>query len=232
MKLGLIKKKRERKPLCISNSIEKKYISGWEKFYYFLTPIAAIVIAIFSIYLTLNFISKDKQVDMVQERRNDKRKLLIEASDLLNSRYFDNCRMIWTMEKIKNIHSMSANVLDELKSRDVKYNETLREYNIKVRLISRQIIYIFDDDISKLFSKENDDLKNPKSISGLFMKIHIMTDTVKRMIFDKKDINYADKIQKIKIENEKLLKKIIIFIDKMSKLTFSKDGMLEDLSNR
>lgn len=210
----------------------KKYISGWEKFYYFLTPIAAIVIAIFSIYLTLNFISKDKQVDMVQERRNDKRKLLIEASDLLNSRYFDNCRMIWTMEKIKNIHSMSANVLDELKSRDVKYNETLREYNIKVRLISRQIIYIFDDDISKLFSKENDDLKNPKSISGLFMKIHIMTDTVKRMIFDKKDINYADKIQKIKIENEKLLKKIIIFIDKMSKLTFSKDGMLEDLSNR
>lgn len=196
-------------------------------FYYIACSIGTLIIAISGIVLASQFnISKDKQIEIIQASLKDKRELFMEASNLLNSRFFDYIRVVWAIEDIKNKQDINENLLYKLRSKEKKYIDTLRKYNIDVRKISKQIIYVFNNEISKVFSIENDSAENPASISGKFMKTHNNITKLLESIFYKKDINYVNQIRELQKENNELQIQIIKFLDDMAKLTFDKNEMI------
>lgn len=206
-------------------------MSRWKKFYYISCAIGSLAVSFAGIFLSAQFfISKDKRVEIIQATLKDKRELFMEASSILNSRFFDHSRVIWTIENIKTKQEITENLIYNLKDRDEKYKDTLRKYNIEVRKISKQLAYVFDDKISKDFSVENDNSKNPISISGKFIKLHKKTQKLILDIFNRRDIDYEKHIQEIEKERRELQKKIIKFLEDTAMLTFDKNKMLYDLN--
>lgn len=202
----------------MKNKLEKCRVIS-EIIYHIIT----IITIIYSAFILNNFISKDKQIDIAQTMRLDKRELFREVSNLVTKRLYDQQRLVWKIEETFTSSNVSDKQINELNKMFNNYMETVREYNINVRIISQQIKYVFNEHISKLFSEEKD-LDN-SSISCSFMSIH-------REIFELRKNswrtnNYKKLIYELESSNGKLLDKIINCLQEMANLTFAKDKILE-----
>lgn len=232
-KAKVAREKISHKRRAKSHTNCSKTISGWEKFYYVVSTIGTLVIAISGILLASQFnISKDKQMEIIQATIKDKRELFMEASNLINSRLFDYNRILWTIEGIKKNQDINENLLSKLRILESEYLDTVREYNIDVRKISKQLIYVFNNDVARNFSIENDDVNNPSSIACKFIVLHTKTEKLLKSIFRKKDMNYANQIRALQKERDILFQQISDFLDEVAKLTFDKSKMLYDINNK
>ena len=185
--------------------------------------IGAVIFFALSLIMANNFISKDKQVDVAHAIRLDKINLFRDASTLVTMRYFDQQRIIW---KLKGAYSSNDLSDDDIKKLDEMFNdcmESVREYNIKVRMISQQIMYIFNEDISKILLNESD----KSCISNTFISIH---DRIFKLKENSWKTNNHKIINELKDDSYKLSNKIDKLIKGMAELTFAKDKILEEYS--
>ena len=203
-------------------------------FYYVVSPLVTIWACCFGYVFTKRYISKDKQVEINHAELKDTRELFMTTSLIISSRIYDFNRVLWAIEDIKSTEDITDKIVSDMNNERKIYKETLRYYNINVRRINKQILYVYGKDISEYFLLDDEfDNKfsdNPKSIAGKFTKTHYMLNNLIKNILSNKNINYIGTINELKKERNDLSLDINIFIDKISQYTYSKKDV--NLSSR
>lgn len=90
-------------------------------------------------------------------------------------------------------------------------------------VLNNFISYVFNENISRIFSEEND--KDNSSISCSFMIIHNEILELRKDSWHNN--NYKKLISRLETDNEKLLNKIVGCLQEMANLTFAKDKILD-----
>lgn len=185
--------------------------------------IGAVILLAASPFIVNSLISKDKQVDIAQAIREDKRELFKDVSTLVSARFYAQYRII---EKIKDTFSsddMYYKNIDGLDEMFKNYMDSVIDHNIKVRMLEQQIRYVFNEDISRLFLNKDD--KEKSDISGLFTSIHKNIIKLRKDSWNKD--NYDKKlISELESDKYKLSAKISELAKKMAELTFAKDKII------
>lgn len=199
-----------------------KKISGklqkWAEICYHL---AAAFALIYGAYAVNSLVTKDKQVDIAQKIRLDRIELYKEASNLVTRRMYDQQRLVWKIQDASNAVENTSKK-DELDRMFNSYMESVREYNINVRIVLNQIKHIFNGDLSKIFC--NDDPKDTSNITASFLQIHRKILKLRENSWSKLDKNFVNATVN---ESDKLFKKIDLYLKEMAEITFSKDKDLE-----
>lgn len=197
--------------------VSGKWQSRAEIFYHIVAAYALIYAAV----VVNSLVTKDKQVDIAQKMRMDRIELYKEVSNLVSKRMYDQQRLVW---KIQDARDATENA-DKVKSLDRMFNnymESVREYNINVRILLNQIRHIFNEDLSKIFC--NDYTKDTTSITASFMQIH-------KKILKLRDKSWSslakNTVDEVVDESFMLFSKVDDYLKKMADVTFSKDKELE-----
>lgn len=194
-----------------------------------LNSILNVIITISCVFITFNFLSKDKETELVHIITTDRRKLFEETSDLIHTRLFSMLRVIWKMEDIESATDINNDILREIKSRYKKYSASVEEYNINVRRITKQLIYVFDNDIARMVSDEKNKIKGNVCITERFMTLHKNISNIISSIENNKNIDYRKKIKNIKNQSDDLQSQIIDFMDLIAKVCFDKESIRQVL---
>lgn len=117
----------------IKKFFTKETLPTYKIIYHIFTIIALISSPLIVHYL----ISKDKQIDVAQAIRLDKRELFREASKLITTRFYDQYRLIERINETFSMNNISDKNINDLEEMFINnYMESVREYNIKSEIIS------------------------------------------------------------------------------------------------
>lgn len=97
-----------------------------------------------------SLVTKDKQVDIAQKIRLDRIELYKEASNLVTRRMYDQQRLVWKIQDASDAVENTSKK-DELDGMFNSYMESVREYNINVRIVLNQIKHILMRTFRKYF---------------------------------------------------------------------------------
>ncbi|MDE6734457.1 MAG: hypothetical protein K2J64_03210 [Desulfovibrio sp.] len=198
-----------------------KKISGkWQRRAEIFYHVAAACALIYGAVVVDSLVTKDKQVDIAQKMRVDRIELYKEAANLMTRRMYDQQRLVW---KIKDTPDAAENVekkkeLDEMFN---NYMESVREYNINVRILMNQIKHIFNENLSETFC--SDDSRVTPNITASFVKIHRKILKLRENSWSRLNKNFVNDVVN---ESDEVFLKVDKYLKEMADITFSKD---EDL---
>lgn len=198
-----------------------------ENFYYLLSPVSSIFLACIGLWIAKNVTTKDKKTEIIRAEIQDKRDLFFLVSKMLSRRMFDYNRVFWAIEEIKSTEDINDTVVSRMNAERKVYYDTIRYYNINVRMVRQQLHFVFSEEISnKFFIDEEFNEKicrNPESIAGFFTSAHHYLYLLIRNIQHNKSMNYAEEIEELRSFKDSLSLEIDKFIHEISKATYSED---------
>lgn len=199
----------------------KNISEKWQRKAEILYHVVAAFALIYAAVVVNGLVTKDKQVDITQKMRLDRIELYKETSNLVSRRMYDQQRLVW---KIKDAAHAIENVdrkkeLDEMFN---KYMESVREYNINVRILLNQIKHIFNENLSEMFC--NDDPKVTPNITASFVQIHKKILKLRENSWSRLEKNFVNEVVD---DSYRLFSKVDIYLKKLADFTFSKDKDLE-----
>lgn len=204
-------------------------------FYNIASPIATIIVAIIGCFFTITYQSKVKQIEIINRILNDRRALFDKVSYCINSRLFDYNRVLWAIENIDENQYTLEECLSILNKEWIRYRETVRQYNIEVRMLSKQILYIFGEDMNSIFYIEEEfedkPVYNAKSIAGKFSYIHEKTRELKKQICSRGyESNNKIILKELQKKHKDLTSSINEFLAKISEKIFSQVEIASSIS--